>query len=95
MLTFEDCMALSELTPEEIAAIAEHEHVPEMVAAELGCYLLHRAGGAAAIRRMLVEDIEAVRARGDIAHVAKLKLVLRHFCEAHRAALEAGAEAAP
>lgn len=45
MLTFEDCIALSELTDEEIAAIAEHEHPPVIVAAELGNYLIHGADG--------------------------------------------------
>jgi len=31
MLTLQDCIELSELTEEEILAIAEHEHIPEMV----------------------------------------------------------------
>jgi hypothetical protein len=31
-----------ELTEEEIAAIAEHEHLPMIVAAELGNYLIRR-----------------------------------------------------
>ncbi len=30
MLTFDDCLALCELTEEEIDAIAEHEHLPEI-----------------------------------------------------------------
>jgi hypothetical protein len=37
MLTLEDRIALSDLTHEEIDAIAEHEHLPETIAAELGC----------------------------------------------------------
>ena len=32
MLTLEDCIGLSELDEEEILAIAEHEHIPEMAA---------------------------------------------------------------
>jgi hypothetical protein len=32
MLTYDDCLALSGLTTEEVAAIAAHEHVPEIVA---------------------------------------------------------------
>ena len=36
MLTWEDCLALCELTEDEIAAIAEHEHVTQMAAAEFG-----------------------------------------------------------
>jgi len=36
MLTREDCLALCELSEDEVAAIAEHEHVPEIVAMEMG-----------------------------------------------------------
>jgi len=79
MLTLEDCIALSDLTPEEIDAIAEHEHLPEVVATELGAYLVHRPDGKRAIRTIIRDDIKAANARGDLAHAAKLKLVLRHF----------------
>lgn len=79
MLTLEDCIALSDLTQEEIDAIAEHEHLPEVIATELGSYLVHRAGGERAIRAIIRDDIEAAKARGDIVHAARLKLVLKHF----------------
>lgn len=36
MLTLEDCIALSGLTQEEIAAIAGHEHIPGIPAAARG-----------------------------------------------------------
>jgi hypothetical protein len=81
MLTLEDCIALSELTKEEIDAIAEHEHLPEIVATELGAYLIHLPGGEQAIKAMIRDDIAAAQARGDHLHSAKLKLVLRHFNE--------------
>ena len=35
VLSYEDCVGLSELTPEEIAAIASRLHVPEIVAVEM------------------------------------------------------------
>lgn len=79
MLTLEDCIALSDLTEEEIDAIAEHEHLPEIVAAEFGCYLVHLPGGQQAICAIIHDDIAAARARRDYLHSAKLKLVLRHF----------------
>jgi hypothetical protein len=84
MLTFEDCMGLCDLTPEEIAAIAEHEHLPEIVALQFGNYLIHQPNGVPAIRRMIIDDIEAARRHGDHRHALALKLVLRHFCHAHR-----------
>ncbi len=81
MLTLEDCIALSDLTLEEIDAIAEHEHLPETIAAELGCYLMHCPEGRQAIQAMMRDDIEAARRRRDLRHAAELKLVLRHFVD--------------
>jgi hypothetical protein len=43
MLTIQDCIELSELTEEEILAIARHQHIPEMAALELGNYLIQTA----------------------------------------------------
>jgi hypothetical protein len=81
MLTLDDCIALSDLTLEEIDAIAEHEHLPGMIAVELGCYLVHFPNGRQAIRSMIRDDIEAARARGDLRHSAELKVVLQDFVE--------------
>ena len=83
MLTFDDCLALAELTEEEVDAIAEHEHLPEMVALELGAYLARSAEGQRRIEHMIVDDIEAAHRRGDPLHAAQLKRVLRHFCLEH------------
>ena len=59
MLTLEDCIGLSELDEEEILAIAEHEHIPEMAAVEMGNYLCHTPEGERRIRRMIIDDIRA------------------------------------
>src|SRR5437899_712455 len=45
MLTLMDCLALCELSREEVEAIAEHEHTPEIIAAELGFYLVRSRQG--------------------------------------------------
>jgi len=90
MLTLEDCIALCDLTEDEVAAIAEHEGLPEIVAAEYGYYLIHRPDGVRAIKRIILDDIAAAKARGDIKHALALRLVLRRFVESHpegRAAL--------
>lgn len=34
---------------------------------------------------MILDDIAQARARGDLQHAAKLKLVLKHFVETHPA----------
>jgi len=81
MLTLEDCIALSDLTKEEIDAIADHEHLPEIVATELGSYLVHTPEGRKAIKAIIRDDIADARARQDYVRSAALKLVLRHFVE--------------
>lgn len=84
MLTLEDCIGLCDLSEEEIAAIAEHEHIPEIIAAELGNYLIHEPGGGLAIKRIILDDIESARAHNDLARVLRLRLVLRHFVQTHK-----------
>ena len=93
-LTLEDCLAMCELSEDEVLAIAEHERLPEVVAAELGNYLVHTADGELAIKSMIRDDIAGATARADHRHAAALKHVLRDFvlqhprCEArHRALL--------
>jgi len=83
MLTIQDCIELSGLTEDEVLAIAEHEHVPEMVAVEMGAYLVETPDGEKRIKRMIADDIAAARERGDIKHALALKLVLRHYLEHH------------
>lgn len=83
MLTYEDCLGLCELSEEEILAIAEHEHIPVIVAAELGNYMIHTKDGVPMIRRMIVDDLVAAGARGDFQRAAELRMVLRHFVATH------------
>ena len=83
MLTFDDCLALCELSEDEVDAIAEHEQLSETVAVELGSYLVQTPDGQLMIQRMIVDDIQAARRRGDLAHAAHLKQTLRRFVEGH------------
>ncbi|CAO3425287.1 hypothetical protein [Azospirillum endophyticum] len=86
MITFEDCVGMSGLTKEEIDAIAAHEHLPEIVAAELGSYLVATEAGQGEIRRMIEDDIAEARAHGQHERTAVLKLALCHFLQEHAAA---------
>jgi hypothetical protein len=83
VLTFEDCLGLCELTEEEIRAIAEHEHLPQIVALELGQYMMRGTDGELLVSHMFIDDIRAAERRGDLAHAAQLKKALRHFIEEH------------
>ena len=64
MITLQDCIGLCGLTEEQVLAVAEHEHLPEVVATALAQYLLSSEHGSAAIRDMIVEDIRMAQ-RGD------------------------------
>jgi hypothetical protein len=83
MITLEDCIAMCGLSEEEVLAIAEHEHIPEIAAAALAQYLLCQDHGAERIRDILRDDIRAAIARGDRAHARELFMALRHFLSAH------------
>ena len=83
MITLEDCIAMCGLTEEEVLAIAEHEHIPEIAAAALAQYLLCQDHGAERIRDMLKDDIRAALARNDREHARKLFMALRDFLSMH------------
>jgi hypothetical protein len=83
MLTYNDCLGLSELTPEQVAALAKHEHLPEIVALEMGWSLSGTPGGRQRIRCMILDNIEDACRRGDTRTAARLGLALHHFVEAH------------
>jgi hypothetical protein len=93
MISREDCIALCGLNAKEVAAISEHEHIPEMAAAALANYLLHQAGGPERIRTMIIDDIRQSLDDGRVDHAAQLFSALRHFLAEHpqaRAGLLAG-----
>ena len=81
MLSYDDCLGFCELTPEEIAAIARHEHLPEILALELGAHLCTTPQGKESLKRMILDDIDEARERGDMKAAARLELVLQHFVE--------------
>jgi hypothetical protein len=83
MISLEDCIAMCGLDEDEVAAIVEHEHVPEIEAAAMASELMHRPGGAAAIRGILVDDMRAARRRGDLRRAAELLATLRRFLDEH------------
>jgi len=86
MLSLQDCIALSDLTEDEIEAIGAHERLPDMIALELGHYLVQTPEGEKRIKRIIVDDIEHARTQGDLRRVAVLKVILKHYLEQHASA---------
>jgi hypothetical protein len=83
MISLEDCIALCGLTKEEVDAIAEHEHLPEIAAATLARYLLGHCHGSDEIRRMILDDFREALRIGDTRHAGELASALRHFLAGH------------
>ena len=83
MITLEDCVGLCGLTEEEVLAIAEHEHLPEIAATALAEYLLSQEHGSEKVLDMIVDDIRLAQLRGDKNHVVNLLHVLHHFLKTH------------
>ena len=79
MLTLEDCVAFCDLAEEEIDAIAEHEHIPEMAALEFGASLVLRPDGCATVRQIIIDDIALAQRHRNFAHSTQLELVLKAF----------------
>lgn len=83
MISIEDIIAFSGLSRDEILAIAEHEHMPEVAACALADCLMQQDRGPQRIREMIVDDIGAAQERGDREHVQALTHVLHEFVRAH------------
>jgi hypothetical protein len=72
MISVEDCIGMCGLDADEVAAIAEHEHMPDIAAAAFANYLLRQAGGAERIRTMMIDDIH--KALDDSFDCSRLRL---------------------
>ncbi len=83
MLTIEDCIELCGLSAEEIDAIAQHEHIPEMQAIELAEYLVHCDDGIPRIKHIIQDDLADARQRHDTEAIKRYRNVLKHFIASH------------
>jgi hypothetical protein len=83
MLTLDDCISLCELTEDEVLALAEHERIPEIVAAEFANYLLRRPDGELTIKAIIRDDIARAIARSDRERERALKTLLRNYVLQH------------
>lgn len=79
MITLDDIEDMTCLTREEIAAIAEHEHIPEADATLMGEYLMHAHHGPQKVQQMICEDIRAALNGDDVGHARALYAVLHRF----------------
>lgn len=82
MLTYDECLEMSDLTEEEIEAIATHERMDPIIAMALGHYLVTH-NGEPMIRQIILDDIEDARRSGNQDRERLLCSVLQHFIATH------------
>lgn len=87
MITLDDIEDMTCLTREEIAALAEHEALPELNASAMGEYLMHLPKGPQQVQQMICEDIRKALHAKDLPHARDLYAVLHHFLDQHPEAL--------
>ena len=87
MISLDDIEDMTCLTRDEITAIAEHEHIPELSAATLGEYLMHIHKGPQQVQQMICDDIRQALHKHDLDHARTLFATLRQFVTDHPEAL--------
>ena len=90
MLSLRDCLDMAEVTESEIAAIARHEHIPPIVALELGHHLLRLPGGANKLRQFIVDNIAGAQTRRSCAECERFSRTLAQYLQDHPECRETG-----
>jgi hypothetical protein len=85
MLTLDECIGMSGLAEDEIAVIAEHERIPQIVAAEIGHTLLKTPKGIHRLRGYICDLLEQAKLADRRDKVRHLDRVLTRFNAAHPA----------
>lgn len=87
MINENDILDMTCLTREQIAAIAMHEHIDTVTAAELGEYLMHVHHGPQHVQKMICEDIADALHHADLPRARELYAALKQFLAEHPEAL--------
>ncbi|MGE5547868.1 MAG: hypothetical protein ACM33T_13275 [Solirubrobacterales bacterium] len=83
MLTLRDCLDMCDLAPEVVEAIAEHEGMHSILAAELGECLCRTASGQALIHRFILDGVADAMRRGDRGRLERYEDALTQFRRTH------------
>ncbi|HRE16368.1 MAG TPA: hypothetical protein PLW86_04765 [Rhodocyclaceae bacterium] len=83
MLSMDDLLDYCELDRDEIAAVAEHEHLPLAVAAELSENLVDTPEGVAQLHQMVLDNIQHAKETGNKQHVRELARAYLHLQKTH------------
>ncbi|MEY2632578.1 MAG: hypothetical protein RIR00_1232 [Pseudomonadota bacterium] len=83
MLSLKDLLDYCDLDCSEIEAIAEHEHIPLVLAAEMSSSLLNSPEGICNLHRMMLENIEHALEHGELQHATELSTAYQHLSQTH------------
>lgn len=83
MIALDDIEDMSCLDRDQIAAIAEHEHLGDMDASMMGEYLMHLHKGAQKVQQMICDDLRVAMRKGDLSHARQLFQTLQRFIKDH------------
>jgi hypothetical protein len=83
VLCLEDCLEFSDLSADELAAIAAHEHVPLIVAAEIGFKLLKTPEGIRCLDTLFLETAAKAHLRGSLDEADRFQSVYQKFHVSH------------
>ncbi|WP_295002894.1 hypothetical protein [uncultured Dechloromonas sp.] len=83
MLSIQDVLDYCDLDRGEIEAIAEHEHVPMTIAAEISEVLLCTPEGVCQLHVMFLENMRNAYDRGDMLHLQDLAESYQHLQRSH------------
>jgi len=79
MLSYRDCLDMAAVTEDESAAIAQHEHIPAILALEMGHHLLGSETGKRRLQEMIVATVTAAQDHGRCAPCEKFSRTLGDF----------------
>lgn len=83
MLSIQDVIDYCDLERGEIEAIAEHEHIPVTIAAEMSEILLCSPEGVCRLHAMIVENMVHALEAGEYEHVCELSRTYEHLQRTH------------
>ena len=82
MMSLNDCARLCVLDHDDLQAIAEYEHVPEIADATLAAYLSNPCAQApGAVCRQLIGDIRSALDEGFVHRATEVVMALRRYLD--------------
>ncbi|WP_413206469.1 hypothetical protein [Rhodospirillum sp. A1_3_36] len=83
MITLHDCLGLCDALPDEVAVVAAHEHLSDLIAAEKAHAVLQADWGGPAMRQMIRDQVHVAARKGDLNALRALTTLLHQAEDAH------------